>query len=61
MEARIPGLLKRLKWSLERSSNITTSGVVFFGVIGATFFLLGGKGIQGFIPEVDNDARNATV
>src|SRR5260370_23828130 len=35
-------------------------GVVFFGVIGATYFLLG-RVSKGFIPEVDNDSMSCTV
>ncbi len=61
MERGFDALLNGYKWTLGAVlKHHYVMAVVFFGVIGATFFLLG-KVSKGFIPEVDNDSMNCTV
>src|SRR5260370_1745241 len=55
------GVLRGSKWALGAVlKHHYILAVVFFGVIGATYFLLG-RVSKGFIPEVDNDSMTCTV
>src|SRR5260370_16301085 len=61
MERGFDALLSGYEWTLGAvRKHRYIMAVVFFGVIGATYFLLG-RVSKGFIPEVDNDSMSCTV